>query len=248
LAEATSALYADWAAGYVAGGEADICAGVCDSCETDLQTCDGDLTTCQGDLVTCETNALCGNGVLDVGEDCDFGDLNGGTCTTLGLLGEGLVCTPGTCAFDTSACAAARYEDTGLGTVIDHVTGLEWEKKTAENVDDVYQWDAAFVYVHGVSAEVGAPPGGSVQGLGGQSDWRLPSHTELQTLLIEAFPCGTSPCIDPIFGPTALLAHWAATTATSASGEAWAVAFGTGFVNFAPKTFGNHVRAVRSVL
>ncbi len=75
----------------------------------------------------------CGNGVLEAGEDCDFADLDGETCATQGLYGDGLACTPGTCVFDTSGCSATRYEDTGLGTVIDHQTGLEWEKK--QNLD-----------------------------------------------------------------------------------------------------------------
>jgi hypothetical protein len=196
------------------------------------------------DELDCTIPNQCGNGIVDVGEDCDFGDLNSETCATLGMFGDGLRCGAD-CVFDTSGCSATQYEDTGVGTVIDHETGLEWEKKTAGNVSDVFRWEDAFAYVHGVSGDAGAPPTGSVQGLGGHSDWRLPSHTELQTLLLEPFPCGMSPCIDPIFGPTAVLAHWTATTAVGFPDQAWGVAFGTAFVNFASKSFGNHVRAVR---
>lgn len=32
----------------------------------------------------------CGNGVLDLGEDCEFGDLNEASCATQGLFGDGL--------------------------------------------------------------------------------------------------------------------------------------------------------------
>lgn len=40
------------------------------------------------------------------------------------------------------------------------------------------------------------------EGFAGYCDWRLPSIEGLQTILLAPFPCGTSPCIDPIFGPT----------------------------------------------
>ncbi|MBU1240581.1 hypothetical protein KJ865_12795, partial [Myxococcota bacterium] len=34
----------------------------------------------------------CGDGVIDVGEDCDGTDLAGETCASLGYYGEGLSC------------------------------------------------------------------------------------------------------------------------------------------------------------
>lgn len=64
LAEATSVVYADWAAQYVAGGEPDICAGTCDQCEADLQTCQGDLAVCQSSEATCQTDLGTCNGSL----------------------------------------------------------------------------------------------------------------------------------------------------------------------------------------
>src|SRR5262245_36644002 len=63
----------------------------------------------------------------------------------------------------------------------------------------------------------------------GHNDWRLPSELgcngpgvwgppgytcgssdphELETILLEPYGCGTSPCIDPIFGPTASNRYW----------------------------------------
>ena len=109
LAEATSALYADWAAGYVAGGEADICADACAPCEADLQTCEGDLTMCGGDLSTCDSNfATCQvNGLACQGDltacnsalDTVQGDLT--TCT-----GDFATCTAdeAQCQIDLTDC------------------------------------------------------------------------------------------------------------------------------------------------
>jgi hypothetical protein len=225
--------------------------GACPT-ETDKVSMDARITTDAAEIATLLAGGAvteCGDGTVDAGEDCDFGDLNGETCATQGQFGEGLACTPGTCVFDTSGCSATQYEDTGLGTVIDHVTGLEWEQKALDNVNITYGWEDAFAYVHGSSSSSGTPPSGGVQGLGGQADWRLPSHTELQTILLEPYPCGTNPCIDvSVFGPTASSSYWSATTGASFPLIAWFVNFDSGFVNIDGKAGGRHVRAVRGGL
>jgi len=81
-------------------------------------------------------------------------------------------------------------------------------------------------------------------------DWRLPKVSrdadagmpELETIV----DCSFSPCINPIFGPTAASVYWSATTAPfSLLDSAWGVSFNFGFVdNF--NMLGNfHVRTVR---
>ena len=50
-----------------------------------------------------EDTASCGDGQIDVGEDCDGAALNGQTCTSLGFSGGTLTCD-NSCDFDTSAC------------------------------------------------------------------------------------------------------------------------------------------------
>lgn len=45
----------------------------------------------------------CGDGVVQVGEDCDDGDLAGADCSTLGLFDGVLRCAPG-CSFDVADC------------------------------------------------------------------------------------------------------------------------------------------------
>jgi hypothetical protein len=48
---------------------------------------------------------LCGNGVIDGGEECDGTMLGGATCQSLGFSGGGaLNCDPQTCTYDESMC------------------------------------------------------------------------------------------------------------------------------------------------
>ncbi len=115
LAEATSTLYTDWAASYVTGGAANICAESCAPCEADLQTCEGDLTTCNAELAACQGNS-CGDGVVNaVSEQCDGSDLDGSSCVALSHGGGTLACTGG-CRFDANGCTkcpdgALEFED-----------------------------------------------------------------------------------------------------------------------------------------
>jgi hypothetical protein len=49
----------------------------------------------------------CGNGRIDVGEDCDGVALGGVTCVNLGFGGGQLACDPVTCVYETSMCTGA---------------------------------------------------------------------------------------------------------------------------------------------
>jgi len=71
---------------------------------------------------------------------------------------------------------------------------------------------------------------------------------ELETILLVPYPCGTSPCIDPIFGPTAANDYWSATTGAGNPALAWAVSFINGAVFSGYKYYAGDVRAVRSGL
>ena len=48
----------------------------------------------------------CGNGQIDMSEQCDGANLNGFTCEQLGYGGGTLGCDPITCTYDTSNCTA----------------------------------------------------------------------------------------------------------------------------------------------
>jgi len=117
-------------------------------CTADLAQSDLELATCAADLAACR--AGCGDGVVGAGEQCDRNDLGGATCVSQGFAGGTLACDPTTCAFDTAACWNAHFTDQGDGTVIDHHTGLMWEKKVSHDNtvvagnrhdgDNTYRW------------------------------------------------------------------------------------------------------------
>jgi hypothetical protein len=75
---------------------------------------DGDPTTGDGDGDPTTTGdgdgdtgvPVCGNGVVDLGEQCDGTELGGITCEDLGYNGGELACDPVTCTYDASGCMA----------------------------------------------------------------------------------------------------------------------------------------------
>ena len=146
----------------------------------------------------------------------------------------------------------ARFEDNGDGTITDHKTGLQWEKKTSpgggpidpHDVDNTYAWTFGGFSPNGtvftdILAKLNGADGGTC--LVNKCDWRLPTLLELQLIL--PYPCG-SPCIDPIFGPTAAGYYWSATT--DSPNAAFVVSFADGDAFSALKTSMYDVRAVRT--
>jgi hypothetical protein len=111
-----------------------------------LPNCAGDLATCNSDLAAA---LACGNGAMNVNEDCDQANLDGKTCLTQGFAGGTLACSSG-CLFDTSGCWLARFTDNADGTITDNEVGFMWEKKTeldgstnfpnAHDADNHYPW------------------------------------------------------------------------------------------------------------
>ena len=170
-----------------------------------------------------------------------------------------MACGPG-CTFDTSGCYASRFEDRGL-TVYDNQTGLEWEKKTDDN--SIHDKDNAYTWTDGGDGDFTDPDGTAYTnflatlndcesdngvtisgGFDDHCDWRLPGIDELKTIV----DCGFSPCIDPVFGPTAASFYWSSTSIASGPTLAWFVDFLNGIVLLDSKPFDYHVRAVRGGL
>ena len=166
-----------------------------------------------------------------------------------------------------------RWVDNGDGTVTDHVTGLTWEKKTDEVVPDIHDVDVKYAWSTGPDDPDGTAftvfldtlnggdggvgdcdsSDGVTQsgGFAGHCDWRVPTIAELQTILLEPYPCSTDPCIDTdVFGPTVSELYWSSTRSTAYPDSAWTVFFADDGYAFddAFKTDEWHVRAVRGGL
>lgn len=247
----------------------------------------GDVVTIQ-DQVTAATDDLgvllsggvlppvCGNGTIEAGEDCDFGDLDGETCDSQTASAEPfgtLACTPGTCTFDASGCLP-RFEDTGL-TVIDHQTGLEWEKKTGTlgspsdcpgglSCGDLNDVNNRYTWTNGTTAFDGGAltlfldvlndvAGGGASCFAGRCDWRMPTTAMPNIYGVidqgewdSIVDCsGGAPCLAAAFGPTVSDYYWSSTANASGQFGAWSFDFGNGFVGVRGKTELHYVRAVR---
>ena len=156
-----------------------------------------------------------------------------------------------------AACDAARFVDKGNGTVTDNLTGLQWEKKTNDATvhdrDRVYGWSeggGGFTAADGTvfTSFLATLNGGGC--FAGQCDWRLPTLTELQSILLTPYLCAKYPCIDQdFFGPTTAGVYWSGSTSTTSVDSAWRVNFYDGGVTYAFKGFDfYYVRAVRGGL
>lgn len=106
----------------------------------------------------------------------------------------------------------------------------------------------------------------NAEGFAGHHDWRLPDQQacnlcyrphdcsscagahELETIFAAPYPCGTSPCIDPIFGPTATTSvYWSGSSQLAVPANAWEGYFSksAGTIDPGGKLYMGSVRAVR---
>lgn len=113
-------------------------------------------------------------------------------------------------------------------TVIDKTTKLEWQRMD-DNV--TRNWDDAWRYCANLN-------------LDGHNDWRLPSVTELQSIV--DYGSANAPDIDPVaFTNTDATFYWTATNSASISSSAWLVSFQTGSTGEGGKFINAGVRCVR---
>lgn len=122
--------------------------------------------------------------------------------------------------------------------VKDNVTGLVWEVKTSENMSARFDWDKAKAYAADLN-------------LGGFSDWRLPSITELAYLVDHSVNPNSIPQPGPMlnnlyFPNTGNFYYWSSTTKPGSIGSAFNYNFSQGSDNTLMKSSKLSVRAVRS--
>jgi hypothetical protein len=153
-----------------------------------------------------------------------------------------------------SGCGQApRFVDNGDGTVSDLMTGLVWEQKTGipaapvdcstttcanpRDVNNRYGWSLSGTgpdgglftdFVERLNGRLCTTA--SCPGLGGHSDWRVPTLSELQTLLDPtqgrcSGDGGSGPCIAPVLGPTQLAEYWSSSTYADGPSYAWMLRF-----------------------
>ena len=111
--------------------------------------------------------------------------------------------------------ASAEYIDNGDGTITDTNTSLMWQRSFASNLN----WDDSDNFCIYLS-------------LGGNTDWRLPTIDELQSIV---FP-SAHPTIDPVFACPYLgdnLYFWSDTTGSSVN-DVWVLNFVNGGVLLKP--------------
>lgn len=151
------------------------------------------------------------------------------------------------------------YASTPWKCVSDSATGLVWEVKTTDgglhDRSNTYTWyDSAF------TANPGTANGGTCNGSGcdtekfvaavnaeqlcGYTNWRKPSISELQGLVVLGSP--PTPNIDTAYFPNTVAGYyWSGSSDATVPSYAWIVSFydGSNFSNF--KTGTNYVRLVR---
>ncbi len=161
-----------------------------------------------------------------------------------------------------------RFIDNGDGTITDTSTQLMWEKKADLNgsptqdysnphdPDNQYKWSLSqdppdgelFTDFLARLNNCGTSDGTHLSGgFAGHCDWRVPTITELASLV--SVPCGPLDCVDQAFpNDVGAVVVWSSTTSLSDSNLAWALAFVNGMAGPQSKGAFSYARAVRGGL
>jgi hypothetical protein len=121
------------------------------------------------------------------------------------------------------------YKDNGNGTVTDLNTGLMWQQGDAHNSSG-RTWQQAVDYC-------------AASGLADYHDWRLPSITELTSIVDHS---RTNPAVNTTYFPGCRSSvYWSGTTVAGYPGYAWGVNFYYGYDHWFSKDNTSYVRCVR---
>ncbi|MBI3783227.1 MAG: DUF1566 domain-containing protein [Deltaproteobacteria bacterium] len=87
----------------------------------------------------------------------------------------------------------------------------------------------------------------NTSGFAGSKGWRIPTIAELDSFILQGFPCTLVACTDPIFGALPYN-YWSMTSTGRDSHHAWLIDFDVGWVNGVDKAFALSMFAVRGGL
>ena len=123
---------------------------------------------------------------------------------------------------------AGSLTDNGNGTVTDSGTRLMWQQGESSEMT----WEAALTYCEGL-----------VLPTSGYTDWRLPNHKELLSLVDDT---RNNPSINTTKFPAATTSfYWSSTTVAGGTSAAWYVGFGSGYSYYYGKASTYYARCVR---
>lgn len=154
----------------------------------------------------------------------------------------------------TAAGIVCRFRDNGDGTVTDFQTGLMWARLAGLNgvpstdvldPDNAYDWHeahSAAASLNGRSTNGGLPA--PLPGFPLYSDWRLPTITELRSIVDCAF---VGYCFRPETGPTDNgMYYWSSSGDAGSNGHAWRVVGSNGQVGVSSTNATLAIRPVRN--
>ncbi len=152
-----------------------------------------------------------------------------------------------------TSCEGDRYADNGDGTFYDRLTRLTWEKKTDDgsihDQSNFYAWSTGSPWKADGPAFTVFLKALNDAGFGGSNGWRIPSVSELNTLIEPACPdCsalpGELPRCTTIPGETPPATYLSSSTRPFFPTDVWGIGFEIGSVDNVTKTTVRFVRAV----
>jgi hypothetical protein len=153
---------------------------------------------------------------------------------------------------------ALAVSATSWAMVRDNVTGLTWEVKDkdgVQNYDNPHDADNTYTWYDPSDPYPGTPSDHDTDDFldalndarfGGFDDWRLPTIKELAYLVDYSIPY-PGPAINTTYFPNTVLSsyYWSSTTDADDTDDAWVVYFDDGYDGWGGKSYDGYVRAVR---
>ncbi len=194
----------------------------------------------------CTNDTCAGTGCVHTpranGSDCGaWSTCTAGQCAvTCGLgtqavtvsdaAGKTVVCAAIASYWGTGPVSPKQLQDQGDGTVVDSLTGLQWQQTASA---DQRSWYEAEAYCDTQLI------------LAGKADWRMPTRVELASLV--DFEQHDPAIASKIFAGTAAAPYWSSSGTLGAPLEAWTVDFQWGFTTSEITNLKHPVRCVRGM-